>query len=354
MNSRNRSPRRQSGGVSPAARRIVLTIVTLLYIGMSVVLVGALERDDLLADTIYEPVLPGKDAFVSEFDYPSMSDLSDGDLFLSDGDLLSDSDMAPPLSGSDMPKIPEELADVILEANFESKYYIVVYVGSQSVCVYGKNEEGAYANLVKSFTCSTGLEETPTEPGVYHIKRKYRWEALMGDLWGQYCCSIGNGYLFHSVPYRERDESMMNMTMYRNLGKRASHGCIRLCVADAYWLYKNVPYKTQVSVVERAGPEGAGVAPLDYSSTYWGWDPTDIWCKRNPYHYTVTTTTTTTATTADGGETSAPAASTSVPSASTEATTTTTAATTTTTTTAAPTTTTTTAAPAEPNGENAE
>ena len=36
----------------------------------------------------------------------------------------------------------------------------------------------------------------------------------------------------------------------RNLGRKASHGCIRLKIDDAKWIYDNCPYGTTVVIQE--------------------------------------------------------------------------------------------------------
>ena len=102
-------------------------------------------------------------------------------------------------------KIPEDESkniEYIKDPDYKSPYYIVVYTGSQSTVVYGKDQSGNYSRLIKSFTVSTGRKNsTPTRKGLYKIRAKYRWRTLMGPCYGQYCSSISPDYLFHSVPY---------------------------------------------------------------------------------------------------------------------------------------------------------
>ncbi len=171
----------------------------------------------------------------------------------------------------------------VVEPNYESPYYIVVYAGSsQSVAVYTKDSSGCYSVLEKCFTCSTGAPESPTRTGQYRIRAKYRWRLLYGDVYGQYSSSISNSYLFHSVPYFKERENTLDMGEYDKLGTQASHGCIRLCVRDTKWIYDNCPIGTQVNIVNESGPAGAGFPPLDYDPAYKGWDPTDP-DSDNPY-----------------------------------------------------------------------
>lgn len=218
--------------------------------------------------------------------------------------------------------------EYIKDPDYKSKYYIVVYTGSQSAVVYGKDKSGAYNVIVKAFTVSTGKSSTPTRQGLYKIRKQYRWRLLMGPCYGQYSSSIGSGYLFHSVPYdKQRPDTLYNAS-YNNLGKAVSHGCIRMCVRDCKWIYDNCPIGTQVHVVWKSGPKGAGVPKRKTGSKYSGWDPSDEWSEGNPYF--------TEETTASSSTTSKTSASTTVTTTVTTTTTTTTSNTTTATTSAPP------------------
>ena len=172
----------------------------------------------------------------------------------------------------------------IKNPDYQSPYYIVVYTGSQSAVVYGKDKNGAYNQLIKSFTVSTGKKKsTPTRTGLYKIRAQYRWKTLMGPCYGQYSSSISESYLFHSVPYVKKTINSMNNSYYDNLGKDASHGCIRMCVRDCKWIYDNCPIGTQVRVVNDSGPAGDPVPKRKTGAQYSGWDPTDKWAAGNPY-----------------------------------------------------------------------
>ena len=219
--------------------------------------------------------------------------------------------------------------EYIKDPDYKSKYYIVVYTGSQSAVVYGKDDTGAYNIKIKAFTVSTGrIGSTPTRKGVYRIRAKYRWRELMGPCYGQWCSSISPSYLFHSVPYdKKRPDSLYNAS-YNNLGKAVSHGCIRMCVRDCKWIYDNCPIGTQVHVVWTSGPAGEGVPKRKSGSKYSGWDPSDKWSEGNPYF--------TEETTASSSTTSKTSASTTVTTTVTTTTTTTTSNTTTATTSAPP------------------
>ena len=198
-------------------------------------------------------------------------------------------------------KIPEDESknnNYIKDPDYKSPYYIVVYTGSQSTVVYGKDDNGNYTRIVQAFTVSTGRKNsTPTRKGLYKIRAKYRWRTLMGPCYGQYCSSISPDYLFHSVPYDKRRPDTLYNASYNNLGKAVSHGCIRMCVRDVKWIYDNCPIGTQVHVVWDSGPAGKGVPKRKSGSKYSGWDPSDEWSEGNPYFKDEKTSKTTTTTT---------------------------------------------------------
>lgn len=70
------------------------------------------------------------------------------------------------------------------------------------------------------------------------LRRAGRWQKLRYSSVGQYCTRISGPYLFHSVVYtRYKDRYSLHKAEYKKLGKSASHGCIRLQVEDAKWIY---------------------------------------------------------------------------------------------------------------------
>lgn len=100
----------------------------------------------------------------------------------------------------------------------------------------------------------------------------------MGGVSGQYCTQIYGDYLFHSVPYTERyNKGSLQPGEFDKLGTSCSHGCIRLQVADAKWIYDNKYDIAGVTIYDSddPGPLGKPSAPSIGGSAYPGWDPTD-------------------------------------------------------------------------------
>ena len=162
------------------------------------------------------------------------------------------------------------------QPDYESDYYIAVFLKTQNVLVYGKDDAGGYNDIVKCFSCSTGCEGHETRTGMYSIIRRYRWRLLVGDVYGQYSTGFSDSYLFHSVPYIEEDASTLDMAEYDKLGTPASHGCVRLCVRDAKWIFENCPDGTQVNIIDGSNDaKGEPIPPREKDDAHAGWDPSD-------------------------------------------------------------------------------
>ena len=128
-------------------------------------------------------------------------------------------------------------------------YRVIVDIAHQVVMVYGKDETGAYTVPVRYMLCSTGLNgSTPT--GVFHLLRyRVRFGYFRNDgTYGQYWTLIKGRIYFHSTLYSERDADAYIGETYDALGSPASHGCIRLTVPDARFIYYNLAYGTEIEI----------------------------------------------------------------------------------------------------------
>lgn len=152
----------------------------------------------------------------------------------------------------------DEISETMLATDNPMPWYLRVNIEAQVVNVYTKDNGGRYTIPYKAMLCSTGID-TPKE-GVYVLPEshenpvKARWRYLQGNVWGQYVTRIVDSILFHSVPYQDKSESSLEWWEYDRLGEEASLGCIRLCVADAKWIYDNCQAGTQVEFYTSANP----------------------------------------------------------------------------------------------------
>jgi len=131
-------------------------------------------------------------------------------------------------------------------------YAITVDVTNQVTTVYGLDDNGEYTVIVRQMLCSTGTKSYPSDVGDWVLTgRVARWCDF--PEWGghaQFWTKINASIAFHSVIYNSYDTMDLSIKSYNNLGTRASHGCIRLTVADAKWIYDNCGEGVVVTITE--------------------------------------------------------------------------------------------------------
>lgn len=105
--------------------------------------------------------------------------------------------------------------------------------GCRTAIYYGRH--GAW-RPVKEWICSPGAPATPTVTGKGYSFGNgftcYYYTQFYGD------------YLYHSVLYYQNSFRVMD----GRLGMHLSHGCVRLDIDNAKWIYDNIPYGTKVVI----------------------------------------------------------------------------------------------------------
>ncbi|MBQ1501440.1 MAG: murein L,D-transpeptidase, partial [Firmicutes bacterium] len=129
-------------------------------------------------------------------------------------------------------------------------YALMVDVTNQITRAYTYDEDGDYTVLVREMICSTGTRQNPTPLGTYTMpKSRARWGYFpTWDSHAQYLTRIDSANAFHSVLYTEPNEMALAVSSYNALGTRQSHGCVRLLVSDARWIYENCKAGTKITV----------------------------------------------------------------------------------------------------------
>ncbi|MDL5143999.1 L,D-transpeptidase [Bacillus atrophaeus] len=109
------------------------------------------------------------------------------------------------------------------------------------------------SKTIYTMIISSGLDQTDddsTPKGSYYVEsERGEWFFSQGYQEGaEYWVSWKNHgeFLFHSVPMTE-DKKVIEKEA-KQLGTKASHGCIRLTIPDAKWIYENIPEKTKVVI----------------------------------------------------------------------------------------------------------
>ncbi len=128
-------------------------------------------------------------------------------------------------------------------------YVLKVSVSDQRVYVYAPDRNGEYTDLVRKMKCSTGRKSSPTPTGTFtDTCPGARWHYFKKfNCWAQYAFYIQGDIMFHSVLYNQKGGKVTQSSV-NHLGSRASHGCVRLSVDDAKWIWNNCPSNTTVIV----------------------------------------------------------------------------------------------------------
>lgn len=129
-------------------------------------------------------------------------------------------------------------------------YKVGVSLDKQRVYIWAWNGSD-YSTEYKSFSCSTGVDSSPTPSGVYQSAGKVtsgKWYYFTDyNCYAKYAYRIVGGILFHSVLYNA-DKSGPTNSSVRALGRKASHGCIRLAEENAKWIFDNCPEGTTIII----------------------------------------------------------------------------------------------------------
>lgn len=151
------------------------------------------------------------------------------------------------------------------------RYYIYLDTGSQVVTVYEKDDNCEYTRIVRRMICTSGRTQidplipddkgTPTPSGTWHIGARERFGkfASFQNEYARYWTQIVDGVYFHSVMFGARDLDKLKRSAYAHLGLDGSHGCVRLLVEDAKWLYYHACPGTKITV----GGRSQGVSAED-------------------------------------------------------------------------------------------
>lgn len=180
----------------------------------------------------------------------------------------------------------------------ENTLYVKVVINAQLIYIYRRDSSGNPTELVRTIITSTGMDRgaNATPLGKYMIldssdnsAGKYRWVSFT-ESYGQYATRLFyiteqksdrmsgyfTGYMFHSELYRTTDPTSLMVAEYNTLGYPRSHGCMRMQVKDARWIYMNCPTGSIVEIVDGSSDPSTWSAlkpaSLPYGTDY---DPSD-------------------------------------------------------------------------------
>jgi len=128
------------------------------------------------------------------------------------------------------------------EITSDTNYFVAVSKSQRQVYIYHK-EYDSWVNI-QVFTCNIGASDSPTIEGTFYSGLKGK-DLRINETCVKYFTQISGNYLFHSVPYNDIGEVMDN-----RLGEAISHGCVRLSLDDAKYIYDTIPARTGIKIIK--------------------------------------------------------------------------------------------------------
>lgn len=125
-----------------------------------------------------------------------------------------------------------------------TKYNLDVNLTKQSLKILSDNK------IIKNISCSTGIigdQDTETPLGIFYVQSK--GEYFFSNKYkegARYYIKFFSNYLIHSIPVDQKGNIIEDEK--KKLGFPASHGCIRISIQDAEWIYKNIPEGSSIHI----------------------------------------------------------------------------------------------------------
>ena len=143
-----------------------------------------------------------------------------------------------------VPRIVDYMDSVAQSLSSDTQFLILVDRNTHTVGIYNGTKYD-WNNWAK-WSCTVGKASTPTVTGLFKVGTKGRYfnTGTRGRCW--YFTQIYGNYLFHSVIY-DRSSSPVKI-IDGSMGVSASHGCVRLSIDHAKWIYDNIPKGTTVYI----------------------------------------------------------------------------------------------------------
>ena len=108
--------------------------------------------------------------------------------------------------------------------------------------IFEKNNDGSWKLLYK-WSCTVGKPSTPTIKGTFYVSGRKPYFG--SDTYRvKYATRIRGSYYYHSILFNAEGTEIINDV----LGMALSHGCVRLAVENAKWIYENVLDKTTIII----------------------------------------------------------------------------------------------------------
>ena len=114
-----------------------------------------------------------------------------------------------------------------------------MYDPKQRVNVFNGSKD--HWKLIRSMHCATGKAATPTVQGLFSIEDKGNMFRSGSNTICKFYTRFSGNYLFHTI-LLDNSGNIQDPT----LETPVSHGCVRLAIEDAKYIYYNIPFGTTV------------------------------------------------------------------------------------------------------------
>lgn len=156
--------------------------------------------------------------------------------------LLTD-DGAPP-DAYDFTYFTTDMTRFVNENNIKSPTpnLITTDLENKLTYVFSKGTNDLWNQLYK-WECTVGAPETPTIKGTFYVTGRKPYFG--SDTYRvKYATRIQGSYYYHSILFNPEGTEIINAS----LGLAISHGCIRLAVENAQWIYNNILDATAIII----------------------------------------------------------------------------------------------------------
>lgn len=138
----------------------------------------------------------------------------------------------------------DKMRNLVRNESSPTQYIILVDRAAHRVGIF-RGSKGNWQD-VQYYQCCVGKPSTPTVSGTFYVgsKGKYFDTGSRGRCW--YYTQITGNYLFHSVIYDRQNTP--KRIIDNSMDKAVSHGCVRLDIDHAKWIYDNIPRNTKVII----------------------------------------------------------------------------------------------------------
>jgi len=142
------------------------------------------------------------------------------------------------------PLTKEEVEKFVNSRVKSEKLNYFIWVDLSRLSIYLMKKENNEYVLIKTIDCSAGTEYTPTLRGYFKSKAKvYKFYNARYRAGAMYGLVYSGNYMIHSVTTNQEGKIIDNSII-----RRISHGCIRISMNDAKYIYNNVPVGSVVWV----------------------------------------------------------------------------------------------------------